>query len=207
MKRLLAAVFAILLLLPSCARKPDDSAASASTSLAQEKIDSYIGEGLMTNLRSLTDSAIFAATDIFAYGSLPCSDDKPAVSKDGRSYLPVESDKISTYAQLEAYLNGCFTPEVASKLLADKKYIDIDGVLYCDSASFTPNSTVSFASHTVSAKDKAADSLTLVITAVDLLHGTPVEITLPAVLKNGNWRINATVDINAAAACDAAKGE
>lgn len=207
MKKLLVIVLALLLLLPSCAHETDNTDASSLTSLAQEQIDSYIGEGLMTNLRSLSDAAIFAATDIFAYGSLPCSDDKPAVVRDGRSYLPVESVTIQTYAQLESYLNGCFTPQVVERLLAGSKYIDIDGVLYCDTASFTPSTAISFESRSITAENKTDNGLTLVITAVDLLHGTPVEIRLPAVCKDGNWRIDGTVDIGNAVPAAAAKGE
>jgi hypothetical protein len=53
---------------------------------------------------------------------------------DGQQYSKVDYPGISTLAQLRAYLNTLFSPEVTEQLLSAKdgimRYRDIDGVLY-----------------------------------------------------------------------------
>lgn len=92
----------------------------------------YIGEGKLTVLRSLISTNGFIADEVLGAKHLPVDMSK-TISKDNQTFAPVVSDKISTYAELEALLNSVYTEEVANKLLNEpKKYVEIDGVLYFD---------------------------------------------------------------------------
>ncbi len=94
--------------------------------------DIYIGEGKMTVIRSLISTNDFLANEVFGENHLPV-DASNSVTRDSRTFAPVVSDRISSYAQLENLVYTTYTEEVAKKLLTEpEKYIEIDGRLYFD---------------------------------------------------------------------------
>lgn len=97
-----------------------------------EKNTVYIGEGKMTVLRSLVTSNGFIADEIFGSGHLPV-DMAKTFTQGNQTFAPVVSDKIGSYAELEALLNSVYTEDVVNSLLNEpKKYVEIDGILYFD---------------------------------------------------------------------------
>lgn len=97
-----------------------------------EKDKVYIGEGKMTVLRSLVTSNGFIADEIFGSAHLPVDMSK-TVTQDNHTFAPVVSDKIGSYAELEALLKSVYTEDVVNTLLNEpKKYVEIDGMLYFD---------------------------------------------------------------------------
>lgn len=97
-----------------------------------EKDKVFIGEGKLTVLRSLISTNGFIADEVFGANHLPVDMSK-TISKDNQTFAPVVSDKISTYAELEALLKSVYVEDVANRLLNEpKKYLEIDGVLYFD---------------------------------------------------------------------------
>ncbi len=98
----------------------------------ETKDEIYIGEGKMTVLRSLVATNGFIADEIFGTAHLPVDMEKK-ITQGNRTFAPVVSDKIGSYAELEALLKSVYTEEVATKLLSEpEKYVEIDGVLYFD---------------------------------------------------------------------------
>ena len=85
----------------------------------------------------LTEAEVLAAYDDAAqvYGwfdlaPLPTAGD--AVEADGGVYRPVDYDGLSTYADLEARVRGCFAPALADLILTESvSYRDIGGKLHC----------------------------------------------------------------------------
>lgn len=97
-----------------------------------EKDKVYIGEGKLTVLRSLVSSNGFIADEIMGSGHLPVDMSK-TVTQDDKTFAPVVSDKIGSYAELEALLSSVYTDDVVNTLLNEpKKYAEIDGALYFD---------------------------------------------------------------------------
>lgn len=92
----------------------------------------YIGEGKMTVIRSLITANGFIADEVFGSGFLPY-DASQSVTQDSRTFAPVVSDKISTYAELETLIRSTYIESVAEKLLGEpKRYVEIDGKLCID---------------------------------------------------------------------------
>ena len=121
MKKIISIILALIL-----------TATAFSGCTNSEKDTVYIGEGKMTVLRSLVSTNGFIADEIFGSGHLPVDMSK-TVTQGNQTFAPVVSDKINSYAELEALLKSVYTEEVANSLLNEpKKYVEIDGALYFD---------------------------------------------------------------------------
>lgn len=121
MKKIISAVLAVLFIF---------AAFSGCGNSEENKV--YIGEGKLTVLRSLVSTNGFIADEIFGSAHLPVDMSK-TVTQGNQTFAPVVSDRISSYAELEALLNSVYTEDVADTLLNEpKKYVEIDGVLYFD---------------------------------------------------------------------------
>ena len=121
MKKLVSVLLAVLFIF---------AAFSGCGNTEENKV--YIGEGKMTVLRSLVSTNGFIADEIFGSAHLPVDMSK-TITQDNLTFAPVVSDKIGSYAELEALLNSVYTEDVVNTLLNEtKKYVEIDGVLYFD---------------------------------------------------------------------------
>lgn len=99
---------------------------------SSDKNEVYIGEGKMTVIRSLISSNGFLANEVFGATHLPVDTSK-TVTQGSQTFAPVFSEKITTYAELEALVKSTYVEAVADRLLNEpKKYVEIDGKLYFD---------------------------------------------------------------------------
>ncbi len=123
MKRVIAAVICVILLLGGCAaEKPDVFDTN------------YVGEGQMTVLRYLINSNAFIVEDIFVENHLPVNADNSITNENG-TFAPVESEKAGTYAELRAILESTYTKDAADKILNENNiYTEIDGKLYLNTS-------------------------------------------------------------------------
>lgn len=119
MKRILASVICIMILLSGCAAKTPDVLDA-----------NYVGEGQMTVLRYLINSNAFIVEDIFVENSLPTESGKDITNENG-TFAPVVSDSVGSYAELKSILESTYTKEAAYKILSESdRYTEIDGKLY-----------------------------------------------------------------------------
>lgn len=112
---------AFLLLCAGCSKEP-----------TEEEISNYIGEGMMTNFRLLFVENEHFVNEVFINSHLPV-DSSQTVSKDGKTYAKVVSDRYASYSDLESSVRSVYCTSVAENLLKEKNfYIDINGALYFD---------------------------------------------------------------------------
>lgn len=89
--------------------------------------------------RPLTEEEVLSAYDRavtvcgwFQLSTLPCGEE--GLNVDGNVYYPVRSDGLETLEDLQIYLRGSFSQELAEQLLSTggdvPLYRDIDGALY-----------------------------------------------------------------------------
>lgn len=118
MKRIIASVICMALLLAGCSFKPDVTDAN------------YVGEGQMTVLRYLVKSNGFLVEDVFIENHLPTESGKDITNENG-TFSPVASGEIDTYTDLVTAVESTYTKEAAEKILAQSnRYTEIDGKLY-----------------------------------------------------------------------------
>lgn len=123
MKKIILTLLCILFIFSGCS-------AQKSVDLSNESnVASYIPAGQMTILEFLVESNRFFVEEVFVANHLPI-DENGIISNENGSFAPVVSDKIKSYSDLENMLNATYTAEVASKLLGEKKYVEINGKLY-----------------------------------------------------------------------------
>lgn len=192
MKKLVPVLLAIVLTLGVCACGNTDNAETSAPTASPEQLSGYIGDALLTVYRGLIDSAVYSAKNIFAYGSLECAKDEPAVVQNGRSYYRVTSERFSSYGILKQYIESIFTASAASKLMAENKYVEIDGVLYCDCAAFETNPDLVLDGYSFIPSDKTPESCTLTVSVK--LNGEDALITLNAICSDGDWRLDSPIN-------------
>lgn len=163
-----------------------------TTAPSPEQLSSYIGDGLLTVYRGLIDSAIYLSQNVYEFGSLECAADEPAVKQNGRSYHRVTSERFKNYALLKDYLESTYSAAVASQFISNGKYIDIDGVLYCDTSAYQANPSLSFNNYSFVPSDKTDSSCTLTVAVT--LDGQPSQIILHAVNSGGDWRLDSSIN-------------
>ncbi len=192
MKRVIPALLAIAIMLGASACAKETAPVTSAPTISPEQASSYVGDALLTVYRGLIGSAIDIAENIFDYGSLECAKDEPPVTQNGRTYYRVTSEQFTSYNALKEYLESIFTADAAAALMANGKYIDIDGKLYCDAAAYQSESGVDFSNFAFVPSRKTADSCKLDISVS--LNGKDAIITINAINKNGDWRLDSAIE-------------
>ncbi len=125
MKKIISILcIAIFLICAGCSKKP-----------TEKEINNYVGEGMMTNFRLLFSENEHFVNEVFINSHLPV-DSSQTVSKDGKTYAKVVSDKYESYSALESAVKSVYCSQASEKLLKEKNfYADINGSLYFDMSS------------------------------------------------------------------------
>lgn len=127
MKKIIPLILLILVAFAGCSDNKDNKVPTMKDSA----VESYIGEGTKTALRTLVRTNAFLVEEVFIKDHLPVDTDKSVTNENG-TFAPVVSEKIRSYTELESTIRSTYTKEAADKLLAEKRYVDIDGKLYLD---------------------------------------------------------------------------
>jgi len=81
-------------------------------------------------IRAMYQKAREAYDEWFAMGTLPTTGQGVDVPGERWPYWRVAHDRISSMADLRAYLNSLFTEDVVAKLISNSSYRDVNGVLH-----------------------------------------------------------------------------
>lgn len=177
MKRIIAAVICIALLLTGCSFKPDTLDAN------------YVGEGQMTVLRYLINSNAFLVEDIFVENHLPTETGKDITNENG-TFSPVVSNEIGTYDELRAALEATYTKEAADKILSESdRYTEIDGKLYFNTKYSESDAEDYDWNETDIKVISVADGTYELEISVKKVHGLKQKFTVKAVTVNGDIRL------------------
>ncbi len=124
MKKIIALIFCLLFLFSACSGETENK-----TKLNKDNYASYVGAGEMTLINILVNSNAGFVKDIFIANHLPVDETKTVRNAKGE-FAPVVSDEYKTLADLKARLEMTYTKEAVDAILADEKYVDIEGKLH-----------------------------------------------------------------------------
>ncbi len=179
MKRIVAAVICVMLLLGGCAAEKNDVFDA-----------NYVGEGQMTVLRYLINSNAFIVEDIYIENHLPVNADKTITNENG-TFALVESEKASTLAELKAILESTYTKDVADKILEEKNiYAEFDGKLYLNTShAHSTADDYDWSDPEIKVISVADGSYELEVT-IKKSNGFKHKFTVKAVTVNGDIRLD-----------------
>ena len=182
MKKIIALFFCLIFLLSACSGKTENK-----TGLNEDNYASYVGAGEMTLINILVNSNAKFVRDVFVANHLPVDETKTVKDSKGE-FAPVVSDEYKTLADLKAHLESTYTKETVDSLLADEKYVDIEGKLHFNMKYAESDYNLDWSQPEVSASIDAEGRYIISIT-VKNEKGKDTEFEACAVSENGSLKL------------------
>ncbi len=182
MKKVIALIFCLLFLLTSCS-----GASENKTELNKDNFASYVGAGEMTLINILINSNIKFISEVFVADHLPVDETKAIKNSEG-TFAPVISDKYKTLADLKSHLEATYIKEAVDSILADEKYVDIDGKLYFNMKYSESDYKLDWSEPEISATIDSEGKYIISITVKDE-NGKKAEIEAGAVSEDGKLKL------------------
>lgn len=179
-------LFAMIFTVSACSSKDGNGETEKETlpALSQDEIDSYIGDGTLSIIRSeITVAADFCANCVY-YGN-PETDKKAVKDDNGKAYYPVKGLAFSSYEELREYLKSFFTDDVTEAILKNGKFKDIDGKLCCDTSAVKDGESPIPADCEIDSYKKDGESLSLT-----LKNSDGKKATVKLISVDGEYKIN-----------------
>ncbi len=149
MKRILALLLAMALLLCGCGGKPATS--DTTPRITPAKIDRLFEENL------------YCVRKLFVLGTLPYAGDPVQ----GEHIYPVISERFETYAELEEYLHTVYTDAEVARLLdvgGEPIYTEVDGKLCVDTHRIGGKAyAIDWSGHTIEITEHDNNGCTFVV--------------------------------------------
>ncbi len=179
MKRVIAVIICLMLLLTACSGKTD---------FDESNINSYVGAGELTVINTLTASNGFFVEDVFVASALPYDSEKTVETENG-TYAPVTSEKFATYADFEKKIRSTYTSAASEEILANDRYANIDGKLYFNTKYSASEKYPLDWSEVETEAIINADGKYEITAKVKSSAGLAKTVTLYATNENGNIRL------------------
>lgn len=179
-KKWLPLLLCCVLLLGGCSGKTDRSAAGDGALPA-----GYIPEGVKSVLTQLADANDFFVRDVFEHGYLQTDPNDTVTQDDGMTYVRVIAGRVTSYGALEALLRATYTAATAENLLAQGKYAEIDGKLYC-CTELAPKAAAADADASFTIENGVLGENDV---RFDVVYSDGTRVAMQAVNSDGAWRL------------------